>query len=97
MEKSKYIDSDGQELYIEPSNILNIDVDIFYNQKSEKHRIDGPAVIGSGIYLWYKEGKRHRIGGPSSYGKASDGLLTISIEISWCIDNKDVEVYYIYG
>ncbi len=38
----------------------------YYNEKSQYHREDGPAVeYVNGDKYWYQNGKRHRIDGPA--------------------------------
>jgi len=42
---------------------------IWYNEKWELHRLDGPAVEDfDGTKEWYKEGKLHRLDGPAIEG-----------------------------
>jgi hypothetical protein len=39
---------------------------VWYDEKGDYHRVDGPAVIWSDeTKQWYMHGKRHRIGGPA--------------------------------
>lgn len=38
----------------------------WYNEKSQYHREDGPAIIyKDGDQYWYYNDKRHRVGGPA--------------------------------
>lgn len=87
--EQQYIDSDGQLLRLviyEQSGGK-----YYYNSKKQFHRLDGPAITWSnGSYWWIKEGKKHRIGGPASHG--GEGNYN-----EWFINNKLMNVYYIYG
>ena len=53
------------------------------NEKGQKHRTDGPAIIfDDGVGWWYQNGKRHRIDGPAII--YPDGMER------WFINGKEV-------
>jgi hypothetical protein len=53
----------------------------WYNDKKERHRLDGPAIEYAGGYKeWYVDGKRHRLDGPAV--EWLDGYK------AWWIDGK---------
>jgi hypothetical protein len=40
----------------------------YHNEQGDRHRTDGPAVIGKILTLWYINGMRHREDGPAIEG-----------------------------
>lgn len=78
----KYIDFDGTELEVHYYYPGLYE----YRYKGLLHRLDGPAMEWvDGGYLWWKNGIAHRIGGPANH------------YISYYVNGKLVQVYYIYG
>jgi hypothetical protein len=62
VKKEQIIDTDGQIL----TKITYSKYTVYFNVKGLKHRLDGPAYIGSdGTQDYWINDKLHRIGGPA--------------------------------
>lgn len=87
MRVEQYTDPNGQILTVKYHSKYDKS---YYNFNNKFHRLDGPAVIFNNSYVWYKEGERHRLGGPAF----CDDYFNY---YEWYIDDREVNIYYIYG